>query len=516
MPGLHHVKGAGTPMLFRNTLWNLLGEGLPMLAALLSIPWLVATIGLEHFGFLTLIWALLGYLSLLDLGLVRSLVQILAERRGRSGEDGNVGIAGSALGVMALLGVLTGSAVAAAAGPLTDHVIHAAGEAAGEIRASLTIIGAIVPVALVSAGLRGVLEAYQRFRAVNLVRMAVGVMNYLSPLCVLPFSDSLAALIAAIAVGRVLGMLAYGWLCVRMMPHLLKPSRYGRVPLRPLFSMGGWMMLNNLAGPVMAYGDRFILASMVPAAAVAFYTTPFEILSRLLFIPGALSAVLFPTAAALFSHNPQALGRILNGGACVILGVFLAVQAGVAVGGEAALSAWLGPAFAGQSAPILPVLALGIFFNAVAFVPYALIHGIGRVDVTAKLQLAELPVYLGTLWLLVSLYGPFGAAVAWTLRAGVDLLLLLLALRMLAPNTARAARSVGWMAGLSGAVVGLGITLGGDAGAAVRFFGVAVCLATVAYRLFELRQDGGMPWLQRTPVPSSYLPAPGTGEHTGP
>lgn len=502
-------------MLLRNTLWNLLGEGLPMLAALLSIPWLVATIGLEHFGFLTLIWALLGYLSLLDLGLVRSLVQILAERRGRCGEDGNAGIAGPALGVMALLGLLTGGAVIAAAGPLADHVIHAAGAAADEIRTSLMIIGAIVPVALVSAGLRGVLEAYQKFRSVNLVRMSVGVMNYLSPLCVLPFSDSLVAVIAAIALGRALGLLAYGWLCVRMMPHLLAPSRYGRVPLRPLFSMGGWMMLNNLVGPIMAYGDRFILASLVPAAAVAFYTTPFEILSRLLFIPGALSAVLFPTAAALFTRNPQVLGRILSGGAYVILGIFLAVQAAVAMGGEAALSVWLGSAFAEQSAPILPILALGIFFNAVALVPSALIHGIGRVDVAAKLQLAELPVYLGALWILVSLYGPLGAAVAWALRAGADLLLLLVLLPVLAPNTAHAARAVGWTAGLSGAVIVLGLGLGGEMGAAVRFFGVAASLAAVAHRLFGLHQEGGMPWLRRMPVPSRYLPSPGTGENTG-
>lgn len=502
-------------MLFRNTLWNLLGEGLPMLAALLSIPWLVATIGLEHFGFLTLIWALLGYLSLLDLGLVRSLVQILAERHGRTGEDGNAAIAGPALAVMAVLGLLTGGVVAATAGLLTDYVIHATGVAAGEIRASLMIIGAIVPVALVSAGLRGMLEAYQRFRSVNLVRMSVGVMNYLSPLCVLPFSDSLVAVIAAIAVGRVLGLLAYGWLCVRMMPHLLEPSRYGRVPLRPLFSMGGWMMLNNLVGPIMAYGDRFILASLVPAAAVAFYTTPFEILSRLLFIPGALSAVLFPTAATLFTRNPQALGRILSGGAYVVLGIFLAVQAAVAIGGEAALSAWLGPAFARQSASILPILALGIFFNAVALIPSALVHGIGRVDMAAKLQLAELPVYLGALWILVSLYGPVGAAIAWTVRAGADLLLLLALLRTLAPNTTPAVRTLAWIVGLSGAVIGLGLGLGGEAGATVRLLGVAISLSIVAYRLFELQQEGGMPWLRRIPVPSRYLPTPGTGEHTG-
>ncbi|WP_431857407.1 flippase [Azospirillum sp.] len=507
-------------MLLRNTIWNLLGEGLPMAAALLSIPWMIATIGLEHFGFLTLIWALLGYLSLLDLGLVRSLVQILAERRSRLDGAGDIGIAGPALGVMAVLGLVTGGVVVAAAGPLTDYVLHTPGAAAGEIRTSLMIVGLIVPVALVSAALRGMLEAYQQFRPVNLVRMVVGVMNYLSPLCVLPFSGSLVWIIAAIAFGRVLGLLAFGWLCLRVMPDLLSPSRYPRVPLRPLFRMGGWMMLNNLTGPVMVYGDRFILASLVPAATVVFYTTTLEVLSRLLFIPGALSAVLFPIVAGLFARNPQALGRILTAGGYAIFGVFLVVQAAVVVSGGAALELWLGPTFAAQGGPILAVLALGVLFNAVAFVPHALIQGIGRVDVTAKLQLIELPVYLGVLWALVALYGPMGAAIAWSLRTGADLLLLLLMLPTLAPNTRSAAVTIGWTVGLSGAAVALGLAIGGETGAAVRFFAVAGSIVTVGSRLLKLRHEDGMRWLwQRcSPVAARYfLPSavPGAGDHAG-
>lgn len=458
-----------------------------MLAALLSIPWLMAHIGLERFGSLTLIWALLGCLAVLDFGMVRALVQIIADRRGRPEPAPDAGIAGRALGVIAALGVATGGAVALAGDPLIQLFIHASDPVTAEVRRSLWIIALIVPVALVSAGLRGVLEGYQRFRSINLVRMTVGVMNYLSPLCVLPFSDSLVPVIAAIALGRILGLAAYGWLCVRVVPDLLAPSRYRREPMRPLFVMGAWMMLNNLLGPAMLYADRIILASLAPAAVVAFYTTPFEVLSRLLFIPGALSSVLFPLAASLFHKTPEALGRMLDLGAHMALGVFLAILGAVALGGEAALSLWLGAAFAGQSASILSVLALGVCFNAVAFVPSALIQGIGRVDVTAKLQLAELPVYLAVLWWLIGAYGPLGAAIAWTLRTGVDMVLLTALLPVLAPGTGRPAARVGITAVLAGALVALGLAIGGETGTVVLLLGLAGGLAAVALRLFGLR-----------------------------
>ncbi|WP_158306031.1 flippase [Azospirillum sp. B510] len=480
--------------MLRNTLWNLLGEGLPMVAALLSIPWLISAVGMERFGALTLIWALLGYLGVLDLGLGRSLVQVVADRIGHGGQPaagngagGVAGIAGPAIALMGAIGLLTGGVVALGAGLLANRFQLETGTSPEEIRGSLLVAAAIVPIALVSAGLRGVLEAHQRFRPISLVRMTVGVLNYLSPLCVLPFSQSLVPVIAAIAVGRFIGLVGYGVLAVRQMPDLLRPGRWGHPSLRGLFTMSAWMMLNNLVGPAMLYADRFILLSLVPAAMVAFYTTPFELLSRLMVIPGALSLALFPLASSLFRRDPPALGRILDAGGHLTLAVFLAMQAATIVGGETALELWLGPAFAANSASVLSILMLGVFFNATAYVPNTLIQSVGRVDVTARLQLVELPVYLGVLWLLAERYGAVGAAAAWSLRTAVDCGLLLLLLPRVAPGTGGVALTIGLRALLAGAAGLAGLLVGGPVGAAISLTGLLAVGLGVAGQLLRTR-----------------------------
>jgi O-antigen/teichoic acid export membrane protein len=56
--------------------------------------------------------------------------------------------------------------------------------------------------------------------------------------------------------------------------------------------------------------------------------------------------------------------------------------------------------------------------------PFGLIQGVGRPDITAKFHLLELPAYLLLLWYAVQAWGVVGAAVAWTARVGADLLLL--------------------------------------------------------------------------------------------
>jgi O-antigen/teichoic acid export membrane protein len=53
------------------------------------------------------------------------------------------------------------------------------------------------------------------------------------------------------------------------------------------------------------------------------------------------------------------------------------------------------------------------------------VQGIGRPDLTAKLHLIELPLYLLLLILLLNFFGTVGAALAWTGRVVIDTLVLL-------------------------------------------------------------------------------------------
>jgi O-antigen/teichoic acid export membrane protein len=88
------------------------------------------------------------------------------------------------------------------------------------------------------------------------------------------------------------------------------------------------------------------------------------------------------------------------------------------------LRLWLGAEFAQHSARVLQWLAVGVFINSLAFIPFAVIQGIGKPDLTAKLHTIELPMYLVALWWLTKAYGIEGAAIAWTGRVAADALIL--------------------------------------------------------------------------------------------
>jgi O-antigen/teichoic acid export membrane protein len=65
-------------------------------------------------------------------------------------------------------------------------------------------------------------------------------------------------------------------------------------------------------------------------------------------------------------------------------------------------------------------LAVGVLINGLAHIPFVLVQGAGRADVTGKLHLLELPLYVALLWWLTATHGVIGAAWAWTARVTAD------------------------------------------------------------------------------------------------
>jgi hypothetical protein len=69
---------------------------------------------------------------------------------------------------------------------------------------------------------------------------------------------------------------------------------------------------------------------------------------------------------------------------------------------------------------------IGAWFNGIAFIPFVLLQGQGRPDLTAKAHAAEILPFIGILWSLTHALGLPGAALAWTIRTIVDAVVIFL------------------------------------------------------------------------------------------
>jgi O-antigen/teichoic acid export membrane protein len=410
----------GGRRLARNVLWNLLGTGAPLLVALVAIPMLIEGLGTARFGVLTLAWMVVGYFSLFDLGLGRALTKLVAEKLGKGQNDELPSLIWTAMSLMAVLGVL-GAAVVAALSPwLVGGVLKIPAELQSETLTAFYLLAASIPIVISSTGLRGILEAHQRFSLVNAVRIPLGIFTFLGPLAVLPFSNSLSHVVATLVVARLIAYGLYISFCLRVEPELKVSIGVRRVLVRPLLSFGGWMTVSNIVGPIIMYSDRLLIGVSLSMTAVAYYATPFEIITKLWIIPVAFVGVIFPAFSYSLARNDEDACRLFISAMKLVFIVMLPMSFLSILYAHDMLYFWLDKDFSDHSGLILQVMAIGVFVNSVAQVPSALIQALGRPDLKAKIHLVELPIFIALLFTLLDKYGVLGGAIAFTVRMIVD------------------------------------------------------------------------------------------------
>jgi O-antigen/teichoic acid export membrane protein len=440
--GVTSVTLLSRKALAKNSLINLLGFALPLVVGLITIPLIVRGFGIERFGLLTLAWAVIGYFSLFDLGMGRAITQLTAERLDKSPARDVARLAWTGLLMMAVF-ALIGSIVTVSLMPwFVSSVLKMPESLREDAIWAFIILAAAIPTVVLSAGFAGVLAALQRFDLINALRIPMGMMIFLVPMAILPFSKSMANVCAGLMVIRIIFLALHMATCFHAFQPLRRHLGIERSEIPKILSFGGWMTVSNIIGPLMVYMDRFVIGAALSISAVAYYVTPYEMVTRLWAIPAAVVAVLYPAFAAAKGSGSGHASTLYAIGGRAILGILAPIVLLLVVFAEEGLRAWLDNDFSLRSAPVLQWIAIGVFVNSYAQVSSAFIQGIGRPDITAKLHLLELPLYIALLFWLLGLYGITGVAIAWVLRVAVDAALLTLMAHRLADDIAAATRQI--------------------------------------------------------------------------
>jgi O-antigen/teichoic acid export membrane protein len=417
-------------MRLSNISWSLFGLGVPLIVAALTVPALINAIGVDRFGLLALAWGLIGFAGVFDLGIGRATTLSIAQLRGASrlSEAHSVFREASRL---ALGAGLVGTVVLAAAVAAGVHrYIKYPLDVATEVQGAAFLLALTVPVQSVSAMYRGVNEAFESFREISFVRVGLGVTNFLGPYLVALHTTHLAALIASLLFSRLLALFLYHRFARGALESEAEPStevvatEVARGIRGQLLSFGGWFTVSCVVSPLLVQADRFFIGYLISSSAVAAYTIPFEVVTQLLIIVGAISSVAFPSLSRLMQSNPTEVDVVFRRWLMRVALIMLISTLLCAAVLPVVLPMWIGEQLPRESVAVGQILCIGIFANAIGSMYFARMHAAGRADITAKLHLAELPIFVLSLSWLISSFGVLGAAIAWSGRMIVDMALL--------------------------------------------------------------------------------------------
>jgi O-antigen/teichoic acid export membrane protein len=449
----------GGRLLARNTLLSIAGEAAPLALGLIAIPILVRELGVDRYGILTLSYLVVGYLSLFDLGLGRAATQQISDAVGAGESERIPAIFWTSMLVIFALGIGVATILTGMSHWLVYSILKIPGPMRAESVGVFLVLGAVLPFVLSGSCFTGTLASFQRFDLTTVVGASTGIFSFTAPLAVLIFTHNLVWIVAILVVGRLAAWAVGLILCMRLVPGLRGNICPSRKSLKPLLSFGGWITVTGLTSPLMVNFDRFVIGSMLSIAAVSYYSVPYQIVNKLPMLPGAMSGVLFPAFSATARTEPERASLLFERASRYAL---LALFPGVLIlffFSPEILTLFFGAVFAHYGSTVMRCLLIGVLVNGLALIPYSLIQAANRPDLTAKFHIAEVPIYFFALFLLLPRLGVAGAAVAWTLRVGVDAVALFAAAVMILPTTKAMTGRITGLAVLAGGVVSVGAIL---------------------------------------------------------
>ncbi len=405
-----------TKTLKTNFVVNLLSPFVRIAIALVTVPIYIHHLGNARYGVLTIAWILVGYFGFLDLGLARTSINALAKLRAAPQAD-RARVLLTCLVLSLCFGLVGAALLFVVGGYMFEHVLSIPADLKGELEQSFPWMVCLFPMTLLGNVGSGALESRERFLLVNSLQILGTSLGQIAPVIVAVLvSPSLAVVIPAVAIMQAVSTVAVG-VCVYRLEGPFSLRAFDWSEARSLLHYGGWITVSSVIYPFLISADQFLIGSLLGVAEVAHYAVPMNLIMRTSTIPMALARTFFPRLSSLSRDAAHQLAaRALE----VLAYGYAAVCAPGIILTPVFFRYWIGPDFALVSAPVAQILFFGMWFTGLSFVAYTLIQSQGRPDVTAKLHFAQLPPFLGVLWVLTASFGIKGAATAWSLRCVAD------------------------------------------------------------------------------------------------
>jgi O-antigen/teichoic acid export membrane protein len=405
----------------KNTLWNLGGSFVPLIVGIAVIPYIYKHLGIERTGILTIIWALIGYFSIFDFGLGRAITQRISNLATLKEQKQKQTIATTGVLLTLIIGIGGGLIGYIAIKLMGVEWLNFETNLDSEITDAFILACLAIPATTATAGLRGVLEGELRFKSINLLKMLLGLSNFMCPVVSIFLNEHrLDSLVASLVAARYLVLIAH-YIIVKDLIGRIN-NNLSREEASKLFKFGGWITLSNLISPLMVVADRLVIANLLGATVLAYYTIPVDFMLRLLLIPSAITASVFPVISKDFaSKNLSKIFNLYKKILKYIIVLMGAVILFIIYYADLGLTLWLGNEYAANSLPIVYIIAIGIFINSIGQIPYTFIQASGDARSTTLINIYVLIIYIPMSIILINQFGINGAATAWTIRVIFDL-----------------------------------------------------------------------------------------------
>lgn len=401
-------------LICKSSGFRVLQSLIAMVIGLLMMPFLISTLGQDHYGLWIVIGSVVGTYYLLDLGFSQAVTRYVSKYIHQNNPTAANRIINTALVIYALLGllILLISVIAA----------HYGAEKLMDDKSDLDLVILLLMISGLSLALEfpakafpGIISAYMRYDFIALVRLGKSIVNAILIYLFLSQGYGLVAMSVITLVTGLIGTAIY----IRFTTRLFKDLEFKRSyvewsTLKDVFHFSKWVFVMDMNTMMREKMDIWFIAFLQSSGVLTVYYVAVRLVEY---------AVTFLTQATGFSTPIFTEYHAKNEDKKLILSINLFIKvnfllgfvfiAGFSLLGYSFIRLWMGEAFPVMEAYLcLLLITIGRFSSYFSAHFQSLLMTLNRHNISAWISLAESIAMALLLMILVPRYSILGASIA--------------------------------------------------------------------------------------------------------
>ena len=375
-------------------------------------PFLVSHLGLELYGIWMLVSALAGTVGVFHIGLGDATIKCVSACRGKGDIEGVGRMIRGTLTLSLFLGGLTAITVFLIAPYFVRHVFKIAPHNASVAATAMQLGGLLLWIQSVFSVFSNSLKAHEEFGVPVKITIALktGIMGLAVVLVMM--GHGVVAIMLATLGGTLIGTACLGLAIHRLMPTCSLLPTFDRHAWREVLHFGWYSWIQNTAGVAFSQADRLLIAALLGAGPLAYYTLCIQIAQQIHALPSAAFGFLFPhiSAKQASGHNRD-IKRVYHLSVIANIIVSIALALPLVLLSKRILTVWMGADFAAHAHRLLSILAVAFCVLSVNVAPHFTLLGLGKVRFVSFVNVAGGIFSLAGAAILINPLGLAGAAI---------------------------------------------------------------------------------------------------------
>lgn len=414
-----------------NMFSSLLGYAVPMVISMVTTPIVLKALGITAYGLVSLVNVIIGYLTVMDMGLDLPITKYLAEDRAKVDNESANLMLNNALQLYFIIGLFGMLVIIFTSNYFATTVFKVPHEMLSDAVKvfQLAGIGFLGSVAM-SWG-RAVSMGVQRFEITHGVSIFTNITGVFLGLFMIHLGYGVVGFVFMRVFLSLFAGLGY-WLFARhLLPFYSFKFGFDRNTLLRIRGYVGYGALNRLISGLVSGLDKTLISAWLGMAAAGIYSIPFMLVSSLGYMISYMLGFLLPISSELHSIGElEKLREIFIRSTRFLTALTSMIFIPILIFGDLFITLWVGAETGFKTKNVLMLLALsGVFSTLFISLSNNIIVGIGRIkQFTQYCTIRALVLSIGC-YFLIKPFGIEGAGIALLLANLVDLFFLIIVLK---------------------------------------------------------------------------------------